>query len=59
MRADLDKKIPSVLRKRDLASMVILVLDDQEVVYARGFGYADIDNEQQGSADIAYRPLMT
>ncbi|MBX2840004.1 MAG: beta-lactamase family protein [Gammaproteobacteria bacterium] len=55
LRIDLDKNIPRVIDKHDLASMVVLVVDDQDVVYANGFGYANSEQNRITTPDTAYR----
>ena len=55
MRRDLNTKIPKLIKKQDVASLVVLVIDGQETVYAKGFGYADKENNITASPEIAYR----
>ncbi len=55
MRTELNTKIPQLLKKYDLSSMVVMVLDESQVVYSGNFGYADFATRKKTTADTAYR----
>ncbi len=54
MHRDLDKNIPKLLKQKNVASMVVLVIDDQQIVYANGFGYADREGQLSALPDTVY-----
>jgi CubicO group peptidase (beta-lactamase class C family) len=43
------------MAKHDVKGLSIALVDDQKLVWAEGFGYADVANQVPASADTAYR----
>jgi CubicO group peptidase (beta-lactamase class C family) len=55
--AFLDGLVPSTLQKEDIAGAVISVVKDGKVLFAKGYGFADIENRKAVSAsDTLFRP---
>lgn len=47
--------IPYAMGKDKVAGLSIALVDDQRVVWAQGFGYADVEHQVPASADTLYR----
>ena len=43
------------MNDRDITGLSIALVDDQKIVWARGFGYADVQNKVPASAATVYR----
>ncbi len=43
------------MKDRDITGLSIALVDDQKVVWAQGFGYADVANKIPASAETVYR----
>jgi len=43
------------MKKNDVTGLSIALVDDQQVVWARGFGYADEKNEREATPETVYR----
>src|SRR5689334_1178636 len=53
----LDALIPSQLRNRDIAGAVVSVVKDAQVLFAKGYGYADVEAKKPVIADqTLFRP---
>ena len=46
---------PRLLRRHKTPGMSIVLVDDQEVVWAQGFGYADLERETPATPESVYR----
>lgn len=53
--ARLDAWIAAEVRAKDIPSLALALVDDQKIVWAKGFGWADADKKQAASADTLYR----
>lgn len=47
--------IEKEMRRHDVEGLSIALVDDQRVVWAQGFGYADVANQVPASAETVYR----
>jgi CubicO group peptidase (beta-lactamase class C family) len=55
-----DGLMPYALRRNDIAGGVVTVVKDGQVLFARGYGYADLDKRTPVSADATlFRPGST
>ena len=55
--AFLDGLVPAHLQKEDIAGAVIAIVKDGKVLFAKGYGYADIEKRKPVSAsDTLFRP---
>ena len=55
--AFLDGLVPSYLQKQDIAGAVIAVVKDGKVLFAKGYGFADVANQKPVSpSDTLFRP---
>lgn len=43
------------MKKRDVKGLSIALVDDQQVVWVQGFGYADIASKVPATKDTVYR----
>jgi len=50
-----DQVIPNLMRKYDIPGGAVAVMRDGKLVYARGFGYADLGNETPVQPDALFR----
>lgn len=50
-----EKLIQSEMQRNDIVGLSIALVDDQRVLWAEGFGYADKANKQPASAQTIYR----
>jgi CubicO group peptidase (beta-lactamase class C family) len=50
-----DQAIPALMRKYDLPGGAVAVLRDGKLIYARGFGYADVENKTPVQPDALFR----
>ena len=53
--ADLEKYIQKQMRKRHVAGLSVAIVDDQKLIWARGFGMADIGRGKQAGPETVYR----
>jgi CubicO group peptidase (beta-lactamase class C family)/D-alanyl-D-alanine dipeptidase len=51
----LERWIAHEVEAKRLPALSIALVDDQDVVWARGFGYADADRKEPATADTVYR----
>ena len=51
----LDKQIERHMRNFDLPSVLIAVIDDQNVVWHKAFGFADVENNIPATLDSVYK----
>jgi len=54
-RQYLSAVIKQDMAKHDVKGLSIALIDDQQVVWAEGFGYADVANQVPATADTVYR----
>ncbi|GMR20914.1 MAG: serine hydrolase domain-containing protein [Gammaproteobacteria bacterium] len=54
-RSYLEWFIPRQMAKHDVPGVSIALVDDQNVIWAKGFGYADVRARQKAGADTVYR----
>jgi len=50
-----DQKIPVLMRKYAIPGGAVAVLRDGKLIYARGFGYADVENKTPVQPDALFR----
>src|SRR5687767_10019405 len=50
-----DQIIPDLMRKYAIPGGAVAVLRDGKLIYARGFGYADVENGKQVQPDALFR----
>jgi len=50
-----DKAIPDLMRKYAIPGGAVAVLRDGKLIYARGFGYADVENRTPVQPDALFR----
>src|SRR5918992_3117718 len=50
-----DQKIPSLMRKYAIPGGAVAVLRDGKLIYARGFGYAEVENKTPVQPDALFR----
>ena len=50
-----DEKIPVLMRKYAIPGGAVAVLRDGKLIYARGFGYADVENKTPVQPDALFR----
>ena len=50
-----DQKIPNLMRKYAIPGGAVAVLRDGKLIYARGFGYADVENKTPVQPDALFR----
>jgi N-acyl-D-amino-acid deacylase len=50
-----DKIIPDLLRKHNIPGGALAVVRDGKLIYARGFGYADVENKTVVQPDALFR----
>lgn len=55
MRSDLDRRLPKLVKKYDMASVVLVVLEGDKVIYGNGFGYADKVRQKRATLNTVYR----
>src|SRR5688572_13667361 len=53
--ASYDQKIPAFMRKYGIPGGAVAVLRDGKLIYARGFGYADVANKTPVQPDALFR----
>src|SRR5687767_4736444 len=53
--ASYDQIIPDLLRKHAIPGAAVAVLRDGKLMYARGFGYADVENRTPVQPDALFR----
>jgi CubicO group peptidase (beta-lactamase class C family) len=51
----LDWMIPAEMRRWDVPGVSIVVVDDQQVVWSKGYGFADVANAVPAAPDTLYR----
>ena len=52
---ELDKLVKRLVKKWDLPGMAIGIVKDDQVVYAKGFGYADLESKEKATPQSIYR----
>jgi CubicO group peptidase (beta-lactamase class C family) len=55
VRAYLSQLIPYEMKKHEVTGLSIAVVDDQRIIWAEGFGYADQEHQVPASAQTLYR----
>jgi len=50
-----DKVIPDLMRKHDIPGGAVAVMRDGRLIYARGFGYANVENKTPVQPDALFR----
>ena len=55
VRQELEELIPKLMRKNDVVGLSVALIDDQEIVWAEGFGYADEAAEAPATEETVYR----
>src|SRR5918992_3383170 len=50
-----DQKIPNLMRNYTIPGGAVAVLRDGKLIYARGFGYADVENQTPVQPDALFR----
>lgn len=55
VKETISRLIKKEMRKNDVAGLSIALVDDQQVVWAQGFGYADEQREIPATPDTVYR----
>ena len=50
-----DQVIPDLMRKHAIPGGAVAVLRDGKLIYARGFGYADVENKAPAQPDALFR----
>jgi CubicO group peptidase (beta-lactamase class C family) len=50
-----DQNIVNLMRKHDIPGGAVAVLHDGKLIYARGFGYADVENKTPMQPDALFR----
>src|SRR5215211_1779421 len=50
-----DKVIPDLMRKYKIPGGAVAVVRDGKLIYARGFGYADVENKTPVQPDALFR----
>jgi CubicO group peptidase (beta-lactamase class C family)/D-alanyl-D-alanine dipeptidase len=55
MVAELEKWIDKEVKTKQLPALSLAIVDDQTVVWSRGFGYADPKNKAAATGDTLYR----
>lgn len=50
-----DKAIPDLMRKHKIPGGAVAVVRDGKLIYARGFGYADVENKTPVQPDALFR----
>ena len=53
--ATLTAQIERELKDKDIAGLSIALVDDQRIVWAQGFGWADIESKRPATPDTLYR----
>src|SRR5215467_12887440 len=51
----LDWMVPAEMRRWDVPGVSIAVVDDQQVVWSKGYGFADVANAVRATPDTLYR----
>lgn len=54
LRAQFEAELENLRQRHRIPGMSVAVVRDQEVVYARGFGYADLEREIPATEDTPY-----
>ena len=52
----LDGLVPNQIKRENIAGAVVLVVKDGQVLYAKGYGYADVDKKIPVTPDTLFRP---
>jgi CubicO group peptidase (beta-lactamase class C family) len=52
----LDGLIPLQLEQRDIAGAVVVIVKDGSILFAKGYGYADVDKKKRVSESTLFRP---
>jgi len=52
-------RLESLRRDLNIPGMSVAVLQEQKVIFARGFGYADIENEIPATEETPYHNIFT
>ena len=47
--------VANVMDEQALKGLSVSLVQDQQVVYTRGFGFADVENQNRTTADTTYR----
>jgi CubicO group peptidase (beta-lactamase class C family) len=53
--ASYEQLIPDLMRKHAIPGAAVAVMRDGRLIYARGFGYADVENKTQVQPDALFR----
>lgn len=53
--AALERFIEREMAEKELPALSIALVDDQDIVWSRGFGYADAEEQVEASAETVYR----
>ncbi len=54
LKAKIDSRYTSLLKKNKVTGTSIAIVDNGEIVYATGYGFSDLENEKKADANTIY-----